>query len=145
MFTDEAVEFLNRAHEQPFYLQLDYNAVHMPTYVAHPKYAERVGLEQPEWDREAANWTYPYWDPNVESWNVWHRRWGHLGEVDPLGLKRYLSHLLALDDSIGRLLETLEATGQRDNTIIVFLSDNGGTINTYANNQPLNGYKYMFG
>ena len=145
VFTDEAVEFLNRAHEQPFYLQLDYNAVHMPTYVAHPKYAERVGLEQPEWDREAANWTYPYWDPNVEAWNVWHRRWGHLGEVDPLGRKRYLSHLLAMDDSIGRLLETLEATGQRDNTIIVFLSDNGGTINTYANNQPLNGYKYMFG
>ena len=96
VFTDEAVEFLNRAHEQPFYLQLDYNAVHMPTYVAHPKYAERVGLEQPEWDRDAANLTYPYWDPNVEAWNVWHRRWGHLGEVDPLGRKRYLSHLLAL-------------------------------------------------
>jgi arylsulfatase A-like enzyme len=29
--------------------------------------------------------------------------------------------------------------------LIVFLSDNGGTINTYANNQPLAGYKYMFG
>ncbi|MDG1670884.1 MAG: sulfatase-like hydrolase/transferase, partial [Akkermansiaceae bacterium] len=32
-----------------------------------------------------------------------------------------------------------------NNTILIFLSDNGGTINTYSNNAPLRGYKYMFG
>lgn len=145
IFTDEAIDFIERDHDQPFYLQLDYNAVHMPTYVAHPKYAERVGIEVPEWDRQEEDWKYPYWDPGVESWNDWHQRWGHLGEVDPLGRKRYLSHILALDENIGRLVKTLENKRLKENTLIVFLSDNGGTINTYANNQPLNGYKYMFG
>lgn len=145
VFTEEALEFIEREHDKPFYLQLDFNAVHMPTYVAHPKYAERVGLDQPDWNREAKDWAYPYWDPTIEPWNVWHQRWGHLGAVDSLGRKRYLSHMLALDENIGRLVESLERKGLRDNTLIVFLSDNGGTINTYANNQPLNGYKYMFG
>ena len=28
---------------------------------------------------------------------------------------------------------------------MIFISDNGGTINTYSCNAPLNGYKYMFG
>jgi len=43
------------------------------------------------------------------------------------------------------MLKSLEETGQRDNTIVVFLSDNGGTINTYSNNTPLRGFKYISG
>lgn len=50
-----------------------------------------------------------------------------------------------MDENVGRILATLESHGLRENTLIIFLSDNGGTINTYSNNQPLNGYKYMFG
>ncbi|EDQ92469.1 uncharacterized protein MONBRDRAFT_2548, partial [Monosiga brevicollis MX1] len=34
----------------------------------------------------------------------------------------------ALDDQVGRLYDTLNATGQLDNTVIVFLSDNGGWV-----------------
>jgi len=126
-------------------VQLEYNAVHMPTYIAHPDYAKRAGYEQPVWDREAAEWSFPFWDPNKISWKDWHKKWGHLGEVDPLGRKRYLANLKAMDDGIARILKTLEETGQRENTMVVFLSDNGGTINTYANNTPLRGFKYMFG
>ncbi len=62
-----------------------------------------------------------------------------------MGRKRYLSHLIAMDSGIGRVIEAIDKAGQRDNTIIVFISDNGGTINTYSNNTPLRGYKYMFG
>jgi hypothetical protein len=76
---------------------------------------------------------------------VWHRKWGHLGKVDPDGRKRYLSHLEVMDNGIGKILDVLETSGEIENSIIIFLSDNGGTINTYARNLPLNGYKYMFG
>ena len=108
-------------------------------------YAKKLGVEQPPWDRDAEQWTFPFWEPNDIPWQQWHRKWGHLGEVDPQGRKRYLSHLLALDDNLGRLLDAIDKTGEKDNTVVVFVSDNGGTINTYANNGPLNGWKFMFG
>ena len=147
IFTDEAINIIEagKTSETPFYIQLEYNAVHMPTYVADPDYARKAGYEQPAWNREADKWEFPFWDPREISWNQWHKKWGHLGEVDPLGRKRYLANLMALDDSVGRIIKALDETGQRNDTIVVFMSDNGGTINTYANNTPLRGYKYMFG
>jgi arylsulfatase B len=147
IFTDEAVQTIEagRDSDTPFFIELEYNAVHMPTYIADPDYARKAGYEQPVWDREAAKWEFPFWDPNTISWGDWHKKWGHLSEVDPLGRKRYLANLMALDDGIARVLKALDETGQRENSIVVFLSDNGGTINTYANNTPLRGYKYMFG
>lgn len=42
-----------------------------------------------------------------------------------------------LDDGIGRVLNTLEDTGQAANTLVVFTSDNGGQISAGANNGPL--------
>lgn len=38
----------------------------------------------------------------------------------------YAAQIDRMDQGIGRILEALEATGQTDNTMIVFLSDNGG-------------------
>ncbi len=147
IFTEEAVKTIKagKSSDKPFYIQLEHNAVHMPTYIADPDYARKAGYEQPVWDREAEHWEFPFWDPNDISWEKWHKKWGHLEEIDELGRKRYLANLMALDDSVGKLVKALEETGQRENTIIVFISDNGGTINTYSNNTPLRGYKYMFG
>jgi len=146
IFTDEAVKFIEKDRgEKPFYLQVAHNAVHMPTYVVEEQWAKRVGARYIPWNRDAKNWDYPYWDPDKETYQVFHKRWGHMGAVDREGRRCYLANLLALDDGISRILDALEATGQRGNTLVVFVSDNGGTINTYANNTPLNGWKYMFG
>lgn len=147
IFTEEALKTIRSGamNETPFFIQLEHNAVHMPTYVAEPEYAKKAGYHQPEWDRDAEKWEFPFWDPREIGWKEWHKKWGHLGAVDALGRKRYLANLAALDDSVGQILDALEETGQRENTIVVFLSDNGGTINTYSNNAPLRGYKYMFG
>ncbi|MDQ8183780.1 sulfatase-like hydrolase/transferase [Pelagicoccus sp. SDUM812005] len=147
IFTDEAIEFFERKRpaEQPFFVHLSYNAMHMPTYVGHPDYLERFGVTQAKWDRNADSWAFPFWDPRKETWAKWHQKWGHLGKVDPQGRQRYLLQLAVLDDNIARLLDALESNSQLDNTVLVFLSDNGGTINTYSNNGRLAGSKYMFG
>ena len=50
-----------------------------------------------------------------------------------------------MDHHIGRILGALEKSNKINDTVLVFLSDNGGTINTYSNNTPLRGWKYMFG
>jgi arylsulfatase A-like enzyme len=46
--------------------------------------------------------------------------------------------IVGMDDAIGEVLSTLDATGQRDNTLLFFFSDNGGPISvTKSNNTPL--------
>ena len=146
IFTDEAVEFIKRDKgEKPFYLHVAHNAVHMPTYVVEKSWAEKVGARFVPWNREADKWGFPYWEPDEEPMNVFHKKWGHMGEIDKDGRRCYLANLLALDHSIVRILDALEDTNQRMNTLVIFVSDNGGTINTYADNTPLNGWKYMFG
>ena len=44
------------------------------------------------------------------------------------------SPLAAADDGIGQVLQALETQGQRDNTIVVFTSDNGGKLLYGASN-----------
>ena len=54
----------------------------------------------------------------------------------------YLAMVDSLDQNVGRLLEALEQSGERDNTIVFFLSDNGGK--TWANNYPFSEGKGSF-
>jgi len=46
-----------------------------------------------------------------------------------------------LDNGIGKFMDTLRSTGLEENTIVVFSSDNGGSINHGASNGPLSGQK----
>jgi arylsulfatase A-like enzyme len=111
LFTDEAVAFIDRHREQPWFLYLAYNAVHTPLEVLK-KYGDRVPATITEPDRRG-----------------------------------YLSLLIGLDDSIGRVTAHLKKSGLDKNTIVFFVSDNGGSgrkpflaYNT-AVNTPLRGNK----
>ncbi len=46
-----------------------------------------------------------------------------------------------LDDGIGKVINALKETGQADNTLIIFTSDNGGQRSAGASNGELNGNK----
>ncbi len=146
VFADEAIEYIKRDWgDQPFYLQLEFNAVHQPTYVVPEHYAKQFEIPYVPFDREAEEWGFPYWEPSKESHQDFHEDWGHMRKTYPYGRKAYLAQLKALDDNIGRIYKALEAQNILENTLIVFLSDNGGTINTFSNKAPSNGYKYTFG
>ncbi len=54
----------------------------------------------------------------------------------------YAAMIAALDTSTGRICQTIEDLGLSDNTIIVFYSDNGGSVPITSNN-PLKGGKGM--
>jgi arylsulfatase A-like enzyme len=69
-------------------------------------------------------------------------------------LRRLASYVTQLDTQVGKFLAALEETGQRENTLIVFTSDNGGLPgggNPYfgnvagtpalSSNEPLRGHK----
>jgi arylsulfatase A-like enzyme len=56
----------------------------------------------------------------------------------------YAAMVKRLDASVGRILDTLESTGLDENTLIVFLSDNGGVMYSEpcaTNNAPFRGGK----
>jgi arylsulfatase A-like enzyme len=54
---------------------------------------------------------------------------------------QYVALVEHMDAGIGRVLETLEQTGQLDNTLIIYTSDNGGQMNVGATNGPYRGEK----
>jgi arylsulfatase A-like enzyme len=56
----------------------------------------------------------------------------------------YAGLVIGLDDAIGRVLAQLDDTKQTDNTLVFFMSDNGGPcLQTHADNTPLRGQKGM--
>ena len=77
--------------------------------------------------------------------------------IDDVSRRHYAAAVTHLDDGVGRIVEALKRTGLRENTLIVFSSDNGGqrdwnatenqyngryaALKTLGNNQPLRGWK----
>ncbi len=56
--------------------------------------------------------------------------------------KTYAAMLSAMDDGIGRVMDKVRETGQEENTLVFFYSDNGGpTSHTTSSNAPLRGEK----
>ncbi|MFW6308797.1 MAG: sulfatase [bacterium] len=118
--TDEVIELIKNNDEKPFYLNLDYYAVHTPImgkkkYVK--KYKEKqkgMGLDQVKTFEEGAHFpTEHKKDRKIK------RR---LVQSDP----EYAAMIQSVDENIGRIMKTLEEVDEADNTVVVFYSDNGG-------------------
>lgn len=132
LFTDRAIDFIERSHEDgedPYFCMVAYNAVHNFAWQLPPQELERHGL--PSHDDFA---------PGTEEYVDWYD-----GAVSPNlenGRAYYLAQLDLMDRHIGRLLDTVEASGRADQTVIVYLTDNGGSSCNYGDNGPLDGTKY---
>ena len=140
LFTQWAIDYLGEraaSPEQPFFLYLAYNAPHYPLHA-----------KQPDVEK--------YLDRYVEGWDVLraerHQRQLELGIIPPdtplsprppevpawadldettrqehiLTMAAYAGMIDSLDQNIGRVIEHLESTGEFENTIFLFMSDNGG-------------------
>src|SRR6266568_4776886 len=53
----------------------------------------------------------------------------------------YAAMILAMDDGVGQVLQVLQTNNLLNNTVIIFLSDNGATDDSFTRNKPLRGYK----
>jgi len=111
-------------------LQLSFNAVHNFTHQLPQEYLEEhqiSGIED--------------WDPEKEEYYDWYQR-GRFPN-NHFGRELYLGQLYYLDRAVGQVLDKLNELKLRDNTMIVYISDNGGSTPIYANNRPLRGSKYL--
>jgi len=108
-FAREAVAFIDRHKDHPFFLELAFNAVHTPMHATDERLARFASI--PDKTR-----------------------------------RTYAAMQSALDEAVGAVLGKLRESGLEENTLIVFISDNGGptmpgtTING-SQNTPLRGSK----
>jgi len=137
-YTDWAVDFIHgkeRAKDKPWFLWVCYGATHGPFTPAErhknayagakvdvPKdvFAPRLG--KPAYVQKLDVWAKgPDGEPIYKGDGDYDKPGRSLAD----GVRRYNECVLALDEGIGLLLKALEDSGQLDNTLIVFTSDQG--------------------
>lgn len=119
--TDEAIGLIrSRADERPFFLHLSHYAVHMPI-VSPPPLVDRFEAKARRLGLDRVDPLLPG-EPHPAlhySGQVIQRR---TVQSDP----GYAAMIANLDWNVGRLMETLAEEGVDEDTMVVFLSDNGG-------------------
>ncbi len=130
LFGLEARKFVSTNRDKPFYLQLSFNAVHNFTHQLPDQYLRDKGLQG-----------YHDWGPKQEDYYEWYARGRYPNNTE--GRAHYLGQLHHLDLEVGLLLDHLDSLGLRDNTIVIYVGDNGGSTPIYASNLPLRGSKYL--
>jgi arylsulfatase A-like enzyme len=109
--TERAIAYLERGHMTPFLLMVSHFYVHTPVESRYPWLAAKYDGKIP-----------------AETSNRAERI-------------TYAEFVEAMDHHIGELLLALEANGQAESTLVVFLADNGGHP-VYTDNRPLRGSKW---
>lgn len=126
LMTEEAIWVIEKERESPFFLMLTYHAPHTPldergTFVDRPT---QLDPEKPDrWlNEDEIKW---FNDPEgiIQQ------------EADP-EKRLFLAVMYHLDDAIGQVVESLEATDQLDNTLIFFSSDNGPQVSWAGDAYP---------
>ncbi|RPD98773.1 hypothetical protein EGM88_06175 [Aureibaculum marinum] len=141
IFTNEAIDFIKRKKDKPFFLTLAYNSVHHLIHQVPQKYLDKYNVEAiPNYDPDSL---VVFGKHKAGTYSAYYDKYSRLGAINDENLRKYyLANLNCLDDNIGRVLDVLESEKLDKNTIIVFVSDNGGTPLNGANNAPLTAGKY---
>lgn len=137
--SDHAVEFIDdhlaKHHGDPFFMYVAYNAPHWPLHAKEADIARYKGRFDAGWDvlREQRlkrmvemgivdkdvllsprdGKSKPWTDAENKEWEA--RR-----------MEVYAAQIDCMDQGIGRIVAKLKDTGQLDNTLMIFLADNGG-------------------
>ena len=136
-FVNNALDFLKQGDQnQPFFLYLAFNAPHFPLMVPADEIAKFRGKYKIGWDklREQRHakqielgimdkaWALAPRPPEVKAWDALtleeQDRFDHIMAI-------YAAVVAHMDAAVGRLVATLKQRGQLDNTLILFMSDNG--------------------
>jgi N-acetylglucosamine-6-sulfatase len=129
ILTDYAVDFIQESvkNDTRYFLYLSHKAVHEDFTPAerHKGYYKDLIIPRPA--------TFENNDENnagKPEWVVKQRRSWHGSERENLGgfddfFRRYSECMLAVDESVGRVVQTLEDLGELENTLIIYFSDNG--------------------
>lgn len=147
--SDSAAVFVRRHQSErandPFFMYVSYTAPHWPLHALEEDIEKYEGMYDGGWDaiRDTRiarmqeigllddSWRLTPRDPRVPAWEelsgadkTWYRR----------AMEVYAAQVDRMDQGIGRLIQSLEETGELDNTLLVFLADNGGCAEILSGN-----------
>jgi choline-sulfatase len=119
VIADDGIAFLREAtrHDEPFFLALNFTAPHKPFAGQHPAEFEALYTDCAfdSCPQEPAH----AWQPTVGGVPIG-------GESDThAALIGYFAAVTAMDTAIGRVLACLDQLEARENTLVIFMSDNG--------------------
>jgi arylsulfatase len=156
--SDEAVgvirEFVPRGsggNHKPFFLYVGYTAPHWPLHALPEDIVKYEGRYKKGWDRLRKD----RYDRMVElgiidsKWKISPRHdeatsWEEAPnkEWEDHRMAVYAAQVDRMDQGIGRILQALRETGTEENTLILFLSDNGGCAEFLREDGPVQNQLY---
>ena len=139
LWTDYGIQFIHEAidEKKPFFLYLAYNAPHFPLEappedIARFRGKYKIGWDQLREQRLARERSLGVLDPAwalsprpkpVEAWDALNpERQDHFDHI----MSIYAACVAHMDAAVGRLVADLDKRGVLNNTLILFMSDNGG-------------------
>ena len=145
-FTDHAIECLQKFSKKdaPFFLHLCYTAPHYPLHAKPADIAKYRGKFKMGWDKMRtsrherlvklglidAKWKLSGRDSRAYDWATANH------DHEDLRMAVYAAMIDSMDQNIGRLMTTLKKSGEADNTLVLFLSDNGGCAEEPGGRSP---------
>lgn len=134
-----------KEERKPFFLHVCYTAPHYPLHAKPEDIAKYKGkylkgwhaLRQERYRRQLKlglidpNWKLPGPDREVTPWSDAPNK-----EWQDLRMAVYAAMIDSMDQGIGRIMKKLAETGADENTLVMFLSDNGGCAETPGGNDP---------
>ena len=147
--SDKAADMISDAHQNsaPFFLHVAYTAPHWPLHARPEDIAKYEGKYRSGWDilrqqrHEELNSLGildPIWQisPRDDDSHPWAEN--PQPDWEDLRMATYAAMIDRMDQGIGRIVTTLESLDILDNTLIIFLSDNGGCAEFLAEDGPVN-------
>jgi len=146
-FTDAALDYLDeqKSSDQPFFMYVAYTAPHWPLHAWPEDIAKYRGKYKIGWDelrkrRHArqiemglldGRWPLTARDAKAPAWE-------DAEDKDDLDLRMavYAAQIDRMDQNIGRILAKLKEMGVEKNTLVMFLSDNGGCAEVIDKGTP---------
>ncbi len=170
--TDSTVSILNhhfhKKEQNPFFFYVSYYAPHRPLHALQEDIAKYRGKFMDGWDKQRGKRynkmrelkiitesdVLSERDPQIPAWDelpeedkqIWDAR-----------MAVYAAQIDCMDQGVGKIIETLEANNALENTLILFLSDNGGNaegqggkltldqLPLLGNNEPAQSYRANWG
>jgi len=142
LFADAAIDVLEnkRSGEKPFFLSVNFTAPHDPLFLPtgmEGKYS--IGdMELPENYLPVHPFDHGNFGGRDEALLAWPRT--ELAVKDLLQM--YYAVVADMDRQIGRILDALEATGELDNTYVIYSSDHGMSVGSHGLRGKQNMYEH---